>query len=312
MRQGARVPEAASSVAPRSRRRRWPLVLVVGFAVGALALVAVVVTAGPIPAALLAAGAAALGTGFAMLRLRRRVRRLERSIDEATRRNGWYMRWLSATETQEYAIERWDEQATVSAAGDTVTEQWLTIMVGLTGMSFYRLRVNKSPQHRLAEADRAGVVLEARTFTGERVLGPRCEVSGVWQGDEFVAYVQLPRPLGADEILKLWLRWSWPGYNRELLAGSPDVLEWAGYREVALLTSRIVFARDCGLPAGFRLRPYPGSPSPVQRRAADGRVTLFMVGVRLPANHKIGFKLDARERDPVRRRGPPGGGRDAP
>jgi hypothetical protein len=99
----------------------------------------------------------------------------------------------------------------------------------------------------------------------------------VWRedADALAVYVIFDDPIPAGAERQIVFTWTWPGFYRRLLAGSPDRIFFV--RKVGsaqAIRQRINFDATCDLADCLRIRPYDGSPVPRQERDADGSVTI--------------------------------------
>lgn len=202
-------------------------------------------------------------------------------------------RFARSIESYAYSIESWDEIVTVKKNGDTALEKWVTIQVGHEDLYSVWSGVHKRGE--VSDRQRRRVRVEARGFDENGVLGARYDVTHAWDGNRLQLFIHFEEPASAGEVVRIWLRWEWPRYYKELLDGDIEVVEWSMKRPNKNITTRMIFDRSCGIRNEFHITPYRGCPLPAQSREPDNSLTITVEYIDVPIDVKIGFRLDGRE-----------------
>lgn len=180
-----------------------------------------------------------------------------------------------------YYFKEYDMAIFVRDDGDAMIEEWFT---GAVPAESGPLRVlwtgHEQGPPEIRDRDRRRIDVEARSFgiltDGSRTIGPRHMSITQWEGNGARVYSYFDPPLEPGTDLRLYLRWRWPGYYRELLSGGQDGLFWLQRRStLSRAHGRLLFDGSCRLPKQLAIRP-SGHPNTILRqvRNADGSVEI--------------------------------------
>lgn len=232
-----------------------------------------------------------------------RVRILRQKLNSQRRTLEWCFKRLFETRAQAYILEEYEGTTFIRKGGDTTTELFVTVRAGRGGLSYYRLTVYKVAGPPPNSGVRNQVEVEARSFNLQRELGAGYDVFPSWQTDRrYVIYIPLPQPIAQGETLRLWVRWSWPGYTKEVVDGSEtDRFEWYAERAIQNLKSKVVFEASCRLRQALAVTEFgPASDLAVRQEMRDSTVSIDIQCREVPTGATVGFRVD----NPATRRRP--------
>ena len=136
-------------------------------------------------------------------------------------------------ESQSYSVEDWDESVVITKNGDTKLEKWVTIRVGsdsLYSAWTWIQEAGKSSTDQISRSERRRFTFEARSFNEQRALGARYDVTSEWNGNKIQLFIHFEQPAQAREIVRIWMRWEWPRYYKNLLEGDTAIVDWLRVR----------------------------------------------------------------------------------
>jgi hypothetical protein len=197
-----------------------------------------------------------------------------------------------------YTWEYWKDRVAVSAGGDMTSEEWRTLRVGRARP----LRVlwaakEQTPEGSLVDRDRRRVRVQVNSLdivNGQSIIGASYDVAGIWETpDAFVIYFCPDKPVPPRGTLRVYVKWIWPGYYRQLVQGGIDEVYYERKRgTVKSVELDIVFDKSCELRGPMRTRPIGGTAPPRQNYNADGSLSLHVSYESRSFEGKIGFVLD--------------------
>lgn len=190
-----------------------------------------------------------------------------------------------------FSVEDWDETVTINKRGDAVLERWYAIKVG--DENLYSIWSGIYSGFEVRDSERRRVRAQARGFDEQRCLGAKYDVTSEWEGSRIRLYIHFEQPAPAREIVRIWIRWVWPGYYSHLLAGEKDVVEWWMHRPSKRINARMVFEKGCAVDDGFNITPYRGCPMPKQEKQPDGGLVITAKYEDVKTETKMGFWIDS-------------------
>lgn len=207
-------------------------------------------------------------------------------------------------ESESYSVEDWDESVVIAKNGTTKLEKWVTIKVGqdsLYSVWSWIEEAGNSKGRNLSESERRGVTFEARSFAVQadasqsRVLGARYDVTREWNGNKLQLFIHFEQPARAGEVVRIWMRWEWPRYYKNLLDGNTGIVDWLMHRPTKRIAIAMTFDQSCKIRADFNITPHRDSNMPIQARGADGSLVVTWEQSDVPVDVKVGFRLDGRQ-----------------
>jgi hypothetical protein len=206
--------------------------------------------------------------------------------------NRYTDRFSRSIESYAFMIEDWDEKVIVSRHGDTVLERWVTIEVG--DEELYSVWSAIYMHGDVTASERRRVRVESRGFDENGNQGARYDVTQRWDGNRLQLFIHFEHPAQAHQTVRLWIRWEWPRYYKNLLEGDTAVVEWVMHRPTKRVATKITFDRSCKLSDNLRITPYQGTVTPSQARIPDKGIEIAIEYLSVTAGTRFGFTLDGR------------------
>jgi hypothetical protein len=206
--------------------------------------------------------------------------------------NRYTDRFSRSIESYAFMIEDWDENVVVSKHGDTVLERWVTIEVG--DEELYSVWSAIYMHGEISASDRRRVRVESRGFDENGNQGARFDVTKRWDGNRLQLFVHFEQPAQAHQTVRLWIRWEWPRYYKDLLDGDTAVVEWLMHRPTKRVATKITFDRSCKLSDNLRVTPYQGAATPRQAKTLDKGTEIAVEYLSVTTGMRFGFTLDGR------------------
>jgi hypothetical protein len=214
------------------------------------------------------------------------------SIQRARVLGRYTERFARSIESYAFQIVDWDERVVVSKHGDTVLEKWVTIEVGDEELDSVWSGIYANGGE-VSASERRRVRVEARGFDENGIHGARYDVTQEWEGSRVKLFIHFEQPARPHQIVRLWIRWEWPGYYRNLLSGDTAVVEWLMHRPTKRVAAKIIFDKTCGLREELRITPYQGCPTPTQHRTPDKGIEINIEHLDVVTEVKVGFTVDS-------------------
>jgi hypothetical protein len=105
-------------------------------------------------------------------------------------------------------------------------------------------------------------------------------------------FVHFPDPAAPGDLVRIWIRWSWPRFYRTLLDGGTEPVEWTFRRTMTDFCASLTFDRAITRGNKLLVTPYNGSPSPDQVIQPDGSVKINAQYSNLPRDRTVGFRIE--------------------
>jgi hypothetical protein len=206
--------------------------------------------------------------------------------------NRYTDRFSRSIESNAFVIEDWDEKVVVSRHGDTVLERWVTIEVG--DEELYSVWSAIYMHGEVTASDPRRVKVESRGFDENGNPGARHDITKKWDGNRLQLFIHFEQPAQAHQTVRLWIRWEWPRYYKDLLDGDTAVVEWMMHRPTKRVATKITFDPSCKLSDNLRITPYQGAVTPRQARTPDKGTEIAVEYLSVTTGMRFGFTLDGR------------------
>lgn len=221
--------------------------------------------------------------------LAERTRTLTRYVDRFAR---------TAEPPFAFSIGDWEEQVVVGCRGDTVIERWITVVVGPQEIFSCWTSNYAFASGEMTPAQRRRVVVLARSFDSSRKLGARYDLTYEWEQNAQRILIHFDQPVSAGETVRIWVRWSWPGYYRSLLDGTAENVEWKMCRPANRINASIRFEKSAKLRDKLKITQYSPngsyvvSRSPNTTSSPDGSVVVEAEYTQVVPGTLVAFRLD--------------------
>jgi hypothetical protein len=200
-------------------------------------------------------------------------------------------RYFADANPDAFFIETWTEAVSVGERGDTTIEKRISLVVAQPNLSLCWSAVYKVGR-TMTQEERDAVVVEVRAFDPAGAVGARYLTSTLWEEpNKLKVLIHLPDPARQGDVVRLWLKWVWPGYYEGLLGGDPEPVEWRARRTVKRLECTMRFAKDAVPGGAFAVTPKGDCAAPTQV-IEDGSVELHIAYEDIAAGGVVGFTLD--------------------
>jgi hypothetical protein len=205
-------------------------------------------------------------------------------------------RFASSARQYAYTIENWEDEVFVSKGGTTILEKWVTIKVA--DQDLYTVwsgiyRAGMATPGVISDSERRRIKFEARSFNEKMELGARYDTTNKWEENWLWLFIHFDKPASAGQIVRVWLRWEWPGHYRGLLAGQTEPIDWRVQRPARRIAATVTFDKTCNLRNGLRITPYHDCQMPKQVMTPDGRTVITVEYFDVAPDSQVGFRLDS-------------------
>jgi hypothetical protein len=200
---------------------------------------------------------------------------------------------------RQFRITSWKETLTFSNRGNLVATRHIDIEVTGTEVLLCRQALYPSPGPTMSERSKRRVKVVAYQLHDDDSIGARYDYTTDWMRvdnmDKHQLQVHFPEPITTGESVRIFARWDWPEYSRQLVDGGLEDFTWKMLRPVNEIVAEVIFERGSGV-RSVTVSPVRGSVAYGAVRSSEpdkGKLVISARYLAVPADTPVGFRIDA-------------------